>query len=342
MILVTGGTGHIGNVLVKELLSRGEKVRVLVLRGEDRAPLDGCEVEWVEGNVLDQMTLETAAQGVDVVYHLAGIISISPGQDELVNRVNVEGTRNLLNAALFQKVRRVIYTSSIHALTRPPHGTTIDETLPFDADNEAGEYDRSKARASLEVLKAVSRGQDCVIVCPTGVIGPYDYRLSEIGQLILDTAKGKTQFEIDGAYDFVDVRDVARGMIMACEKGRCGEAYILGGERITVREIYDTIVTVTGARGARVKVPAGVARAAAHLAVPWYRLTRTKPIFTPYSLETVFSNSVISIQKARSELGYSPMSLQRSIADAIDWFKEQRHLKMLIHSKNRKSEKPNR
>jgi dihydroflavonol-4-reductase len=321
MILVTGGTGHIGNVLVKELLARGEQVRVLVLPNEDRSPLEGCAVEWVEGNVLDQATLEQAAQGVDVIYHLAGIISISPGQDEMVNRVNVDGTRNLLNAALFQKVRRIIYTSSIHAITRPPHGTTITETLPFDPENEAGEYDRSKARGSLEVLKAVSRGQDCVIVCPTGVIGPYDYRLSEIGKLILDTASGKTQYEIDGAYDFVDVRDVVDGMILACEKGRTGESYILGGERITVREIYDTIIEVTGIRRNRVKIPKRVARFAAHLALPWYRLTRSKPVFTPYSLETVFSNSDISTQKARLELGYSPRSLKGSISDAIDWFK---------------------
>lgn len=333
MILVTGGTGHIGNVLVRKLVARGEIVRVLVLPGEDRSPLDGCEVEWVEGNVLDQKTLESAAQGVDVIYHLAGVISISPGQDELIRRVNVEGTRNLLNAALFQQVRRVIYTSSIHAMNRPPVGITIDESLPFDPENEAGEYDRSKARASLEVLKAVARGQDCVIVCPTGVVGPYDYRISEIGQLILDTTRGKTQFEVDGAYDFVDVRDVADGMILACEKGRCGESYILGGERITIREIYDTIAEVTGIRGWRVKIPRQVARAAAQLALPWYRMTRSKPVFTPQSLEIIFSNSNISWQKARQELGYSPMSLKLSIADAISWFKE--HRPTLFRSKKR-------
>jgi len=320
VILITGGTGHIGNVLVRELLALGEKARVLVLPGEDLEPLQGLDVEIVQGDVLQPATLERALENVEMVYHLAGIISIMPRKDDLVHQVNVEGTRNLLQAAR-GKVRRLVYTSSIHALGRPPHGVIIDESLPFDPENTAGEYDRSKAQASLMVLKAAREGMDAVIVCPTGVIGPYDFRESEVGRLISGAADGKPQYWLHGGYDFVDVRDVARGMILACRKGRSGETYILGCERISIKRIYETIVEITGIRAVRLHIPTWLARLASRVAVAYYRVSRTRPIFTPYSLETVLSNSTISWAKASRELGYSPRSLRESIADTIEWMK---------------------
>jgi len=233
MIVVTGATGHIGNVLVRELLSRGENVRVVIPPFEDTTPLDGLKVEMVEGDVRQVDSLIQAFKEGDVVYHLAGIISILPGKSKLLYQVNVMGTRNVVGACLKTDVRRLVYTSSIHAIAEPPHGTAIDETLPFDPDRAIGEYDRSKAQATLEVLKAVQQGLDAIIVCPTGVVGPYDFKLSEMGQLFIDFAKKKLKAYIDGAYDFVDVRDVAIGHILACEKGHTGESYILSGERVT-------------------------------------------------------------------------------------------------------------
>jgi dihydroflavonol-4-reductase len=169
------------------------------------------------------------------------------------------------------------------------------------------------------VQKASREGLDAVIVCPTGVIGPYDFRESEIGRLILSAAHGKLQFWLKGGYDFVDVRDVARGMILACRKGRSGETYILGCEHITVKRIFETIVEITGMRAMCLYIPTGLARLAARVAAVYYTITRTRPIFTPYSLETVLSNSAISWAKASRELGYSPRSLRESIADTIKW-----------------------
>jgi len=255
MNLVTGATGHIGNVLVRQLLEKGEKVRALILRGEDLTPLKGLNVETVVGDVLDPESLKSALEGVQRVFHLAGIISIMPGRNELVRRVNVDGTLNLINAAIQSGVRRLVYTSSIHAIVRAPHGVEIDETLPFDPHNPVGEYDRSKAEATLAVQEAVKQGLDAVIVCPTGVIGPYDYRGSEMGNLIRDCAEQKPQMYVDGAYDFVDVRDVAEGIILAGEKGRMGESYILSGERISVRYLLETIREVTGKGFFVLKIP---------------------------------------------------------------------------------------
>lgn len=320
MNLVTGAAGHLGNVLVRKLNEQGEAVRALLMPGEDRTPLSELDVELIEANILDYPALSNAFQGVDTVYHLAGIISILPGKDPVLGMVNVLGTRNVIHAALEHGVRRMVYTSSIHALQRLSHGIVIDEKAPFDPESAISAYDKSKAQASLEVLKAVPQGLDAVITCPTGIIGPYDFRLSEMGKIILDCLERKPQLYVDGAYDFVDVRDVAQGLILARQQGKRGETYILSGEQLTVRRLLDTIRQITGKGFVRLRIPYHLAQLVARVAPIYYRLTKTKPRFTPYSLETLASNSVISFEKARRELGYAPRPLSESIADTIRWF----------------------
>lgn len=320
MYLVTGATGHIGNVLVRKLIEQGRRVRALVLPGESRHPLADLPVEFVEGDVLDTDALWQAFQGVRGVFHLAGIISILPGDDPKVWQVNVEGTRNVLQMARKAGIQRLIYTSSIHALKRAPHGVVMDESLPFDPDNPYGIYDRSKAAASLEVQRAAREGLDAVIACPTGVIGPYDFRGSEMGEVIRGAAEGQPTPYVDGAYDFVDVRDVADGLLQALDKGHSGETYILSGQRISVRYLIETVREVTGRAITSVKIPFDLARFAARFTPWYYRRSGAKPRFTPYSLEVLQSNSVISHAKADRELGYHPRSLYESIADTARWF----------------------
>jgi len=322
MIVVTGATGHIGNVLVRELLARGEKIRTVIPPFEDITPLEGLEIEKVEGDVRDVNSLIQAFRGADVVYHLAGIISILPGKTELLYQVNVMGTHNVVEACLKSHVRRLIYTSSIHAVEEPPHGIVIDETLPYNPDKVLGDYAKSKAQATLEALEGVKKGLDTVVVCPTGVIGPYDFKPSEMGQLFVDFAKGKLNTYIDGAYDFVDVRDVVMGHILAFEKGRTGESYILSGEQITVRDLLLMLEDITGVKAPSFKIPAWLARTVGKVASLYYRLTKTKPLFTAYSVDVLDSNSLISSEKAHLELGYSTRSIRESIIDAIQWFKE--------------------
>ncbi|OGN92615.1 MAG: epimerase [Chloroflexi bacterium RBG_13_48_10] len=320
MNLVTGATGHIGNVLVRLLMERGEQVRAMVMPGEDLIPLQGLDVEIVEADVLDFQSLFKAFENIQVVYHLAGLISILPGKQQMVQTVNVIGTRNVIQAAQTAGVSRLVYTSSIHALKRVPHGILIDETIPFDIDHALSSYDSSKASASLEVLIAVHKGMDAVIVCPTGVIGPYDFRRSEMGQLILDCVEQKPMLYVEGAYDFVDVRDVAEGLILAGEKGRCGESYILSGERISVLDIIKIVQEVLGKRLFSLKIPLQLAHLTANLTPLYYRLTHARPRFTSYSLATITSNSFISHAKARLELGYHPRPLRDSLSDTVKWF----------------------
>ena len=319
MILVTGAAGHIGNVLVRELLGDGKKVRAMILPGENVSAIYGLDIEYCLGNVLDLDSLDRAMRGADCVYHLAGVISILPGQNEMMRKVNVEGTRNVLAAAMKANVKRLVYTSSIHALSRKWNGR-INEQVPFDPENEAGEYDRTKAEASLLVLDAVKQGLDAVIVCPTGVVGPFDYRGSEMGDMLRRWLRKRPHFMVEGAYDFVDVRDVARGLNLACEKGRTGEVYILSGWQVRVMQLKQMVQDTIGKHSITINIPLWLAKFSSNFSPLFYKVTRRIPKFTEYSLETLHSNSDISNQKAEKELGYHPREMLSTIADTVHWW----------------------
>jgi dihydroflavonol-4-reductase len=304
-------------------LERGEKVRALLLPGESRESIQGLNVEAFEGDVLNLDSVFESMQGIKGIFHLAGVISIMPGPNPFVHKVNVDGTKNILRAAMKKGIDKLIYTSSIHAIQRVENGT-IDETLPYDMDNPYGAYDRSKAEATLEVLNAAHAGFDAVVVCPTGVIGPYDFRGSMMGAVIHDAAAAKPTLYVDGAYDFVDVRDVADGLIAAAENGERGESYILSGQKITVRYMLETVREITGKNFFQMKIPFDLAKFAALFTPMYYQLAKATPRFTPYSLEVLQSNSNISHAKATKELGYSPRSLYESIKDTVKWFLEKK------------------
>jgi dihydroflavonol-4-reductase len=322
MNLVTGATGHIGNVLVRELLGRGERVRALVRPGKIPLALDGLDVEIVPGDVLDPASLRQAMDGVKVVYHLAARISLETGPDPETEQVNYQGTLNVLAAAQAAHIRRLVYASSIYALKKPAQGIPIDESQPFDTTGCKGAYDCSKARASLAVQQAAAAGLDVVIVCPTAVTGPYDFHESEAGRAIRLYMRPGMKFYVDGAYDFIDVRDAAQGFVLAAEKGRSGETYILSGDRMTVREVAQTVWRATGRGSAGIAIPLELAYLAADL-MPFYaELTGVKPFFTHYSLEAVCSNSQISHAKASRELGYHPRPARQAVADAVRWFQD--------------------
>jgi dihydroflavonol-4-reductase len=327
MWLVTGATGHIGNVLVRELLARGQKVRALIPPKESRESLHGLDVEAMEGDVLDLDSVFQSLRGIKGIFHLAGVISIMPGAEPHVRRVNVEGTRNLLQAAKEAGIRKFVYTSSIHAIQRAESGV-IDESLPYDAENPYGAYDRSKAEATLEVLNAARSGLEAVVACPTGVIGPYDFRGSMMGSVIRTAAEQRPTLYVDGAYDFVDVRDVVDGLIAIAEKGKRGESYILSGQRISVRYLLETVREITDGHFFQMKIPFDLAKFAAHFTPLYYKWSRSTPRFTPYSLEVLQSNSHISHAKASRELGYHPRRLYESIADAVHWFLEKKTLQL--------------
>ena len=322
MVIVTGATGHIGNVLVRELLAEGAVVRVLVLPDDDKRPLAGLNVEIVYGDITDLASLKSAFTGAESVFHLAGIVTIMPGMASVLERVNVGGMRTVIAACRASGVHRLVYTSSIHAMAEPPHGTVIDESQSFDPDRVLGDYARSKARATVLLLDEVSKGGlDAVICCPTGVIGPWDYGISNIGQLILDFASGHLKSYVSGAYDFVDVRDVARGLILAAEKGQPGRHYIFSGTQVHVPELMEELARGIGYPAPTYRIPTVIARTAGILASMYYRLLRRNPVFTAYSIDVLQSNSLVSSARAREELGFTSRPWQDSIRDHMEWFR---------------------
>ncbi len=322
MIVITGATGHVGNVLVRRLITLNKKIRVLLENNTDISIMDDLPIEKVTGNLLDIDSLLKAFKGAEIVFHLAAKISLIPNEDEIVRKVNYIGTKNVIEACKICKVKKLVYMSSVHALEEPPEGFVIDENYPFDPGNNRGEYDRSKAMASIEVVNSISGDFEAVVVCPSGIIGPYDYLISFMGKTIIDFLNGKIRFLIDGAYDFVDVRDVVEGTISAADKGLAGEKYILSGQRITVKEILEILSYSSKLEVPRLKIPKWLANTASNLATVFYSLSKLKPIFTKYSFDTLQRNSSFSHLKASKELGYNPRPVKESILDSVMWFKK--------------------
>jgi len=319
MILVTGAAGHLGNVLVRELLAADEKVRALVHPGEPLHSLQGMLIEVIVGDILDHDLLNRAMWGIDTVFHLAGIIAIRPGMEDLMTKVNVEGARNVAEAALNNHVRRLVHVSSVHAFRREPLGTVIDEQTPLALDSPMGTYDRTKAEGTKTILDFIAKGLDAVIVCPSGIIGLHDYRGSEIGKALLSFATTRPTLLVDGAYDFVDVRDVARGLIQAKDKGKKGEIYILSGSQASVENLCQMAQQASGTKSVMYKIPIHFAILVLGLLQGLISWLKIKSRYTVYSLQTLLGNSVFSSLKAKNELGYQARPLSEAIADYINW-----------------------
>lgn len=326
MIAVTGATGHIGNVLVRQLYQKyhgRETIRVLVPPGETVEPLRGTLVEVSVCDVTDPCAVLESLRGVDLVFHLAGVISIVQGKRDLMERVNVQGTANVLRAAKEAGVRRVVHVSSVHAFTEPDGGGLISESTPVDPARVLGDYAHTKAKATLLARQAAADGQDVVIVHPTGVIGPYEFRNSHTGAMLKGLINKKYPMKFGGKYDFVDVRDVAAGILLAAERGRSGESYILGGSCITIAELFEIMARLCGYTPPRHNAPLWILKAVAPFAEAWAKLRRTTPTFTPYSLQTLLSNCNISSAKARAELGYSPRPIAATLDDCVRWINKE-------------------
>lgn len=327
MIIVTGATGHIGNVLVRQLYNQkgmNTHIRVLIPPGETLEPLSDIVVETAVCDVTDFESVIKHIKGADIIYHLAGIISIVNGKSELLHRVNVQGTKNVLDAARVMNVRRLVYVSSVHAFVEPPEGLEINENTPVDPGKVLGEYAKTKAEATLYARSAAEKGQDIVIVHPSGVIGPYEFKNSHTGAMLKGVMKRKYPMKMRGKYDFVDVRDVAAGIILASEKGRKGESYILSGNSITVGELFEIVARLCGLKPPKFSAPVWLVKAVAPFAEAWSKLRRKTPTLTPYALKTLFSNSNISNEKARRELGYAPRPITTTVADFIRWARKEK------------------
>jgi len=318
--VVTGASGHLGANLVRALLARGRRVRV-VERRRDRA-LEGLEVDRVVADVCDAAGMVEAIAGAERVFNLAARISTRDTEVPEVRAVNVDGVRNVVEACLRHRVKRLVHFSSIHAFSVHPEDSVVDERRPLCDEPGAGFYDRTKRDGQRIVETAVrERGLPAVVVHPTGVLGPHDYRPSKMGGVLLDFFRGGLPIVPDGGFDWVDVRDVAEGAIAAAERGVVGERYLLSNEWVSMRELARIAEGVSGRRGLRVAVPLAVLRAAVPLARLWGRATDGEPRVTHYAIRTFRYHQRISNEKARAELGYAPRPIRATVEDTYGFFR---------------------
>ncbi|MBM4395048.1 MAG: NAD-dependent epimerase/dehydratase family protein [Deltaproteobacteria bacterium] len=319
MTVVTGSSGHVGGNLIRSLLARGREVRA-VIRTDTRA-IDGLDVEVVRADVLDPESLVRAFEGADTVFHLAALISIIGDQGGKVHRTNVDGPRNVVEACLKCGVKRLVHFSSIHAYEQAPQDATLDECRDF-VPGRAPAYDRSKAAGQRAVLSAVERGLSAVIVNPTAVIGPHDYKPSRMGAVICALARGRFPGLVEGGFDWVDVRDVVAGALAAEQKGRPGQNYLLSGRFRTVAGLAKVVADVTGTPAPRFVSPLWLAAIGAPFVEGWCRMTGGFPLYTRESLHALKGNRDVSHAKAAEELGYSARPLEETIRDTVTWFRE--------------------
>jgi len=328
--IITGIGGHLGNTVARELLAGGETVRGFAQPNEDVTMLYGDQVSIVRGDVRDRASLEPLFFGLkddDEVYviHCAGIVSVASKYDQRVVDVNVKGTENVVDLCKEHGVKKLVYISSVHALPEQPKGNVMHEIVDgFQPEAVIGLYAKTKAAATQIVLDAAKDGLDATVIHPSGIIGPNDYGRGHLTQMIINYLNGSLTACVEGGYDFVDVRDVADGVIAATEKGKKGECYILSNRYIPVKELLNTLSRVTGGRKIKTVLPLWFAKLTAPLAELYYKIRHESPLFTRYTLYTLTSNARFTYEKARHDLGYKPRDISSTIKDTVSFLTKER------------------
>jgi dihydroflavonol-4-reductase len=319
-VAVTGATGHIGANLVRALINEGRSARCLV--HVNCQAVDGLDIERFQGDVRDLESLCRAFQGADVVYHLAASISLSMADWPMLEAINVTGTRNVVEACLRTGVRRLVHFSSIHALVQEPLTIPVDESRPLVESRHYPPYDRSKAAAEREVRRGMEKGLNAVIIYPTAIIGPYDYQLSYFGEALLAMAQRRLPALVTGGFDWVDVRDVVAGALLAEEKAPAGASYLLSGHWVSMCDIAAMVKEITGIATSRMVCPLWLARIGAPFIKVISQLNGKRPLYTSVSLRALKSNRHISHERATRELGYEPRPFRETLVDTLRWFEE--------------------
>jgi dihydroflavonol-4-reductase len=319
--LVTGAAGFIGSHVVRELLAQNREVRAMILPGEDTRNLDDLDIEKVQGDITDRDAVQAAMEGVDRLYHLAAIYALWLPRREKIYEVNCVGSLNVLWAALKAGVEKVVFTSSIAAVGLREGKETSDETVVFNNLGRANDYVYTKWLSEEEAKTFIPNGLPIVFCNPALPFGPRDLGPTPTGQILLDIVNGKNKFYFDGGFNVVDVEDVAKGHVLAEEKGGIGERYVLGNANVTFRGFFDLVAKVTGVKLRALKIPIGMmVPVADYMERRADRVTRKPPLFTGGGLRYARNYLYFDVSKAKKELGYEPRPVEDSIRRAIDWF----------------------
>ncbi|MGB0575637.1 MAG: hopanoid-associated sugar epimerase [Alphaproteobacteria bacterium] len=327
-ILLTGATGFVGSAVARKLLAAGETVRVLARAGSNRRNIEDLDVELCVGDLTQAATLAPAVAGCSAVFHVAADYRLWTRHPEEMMLTNIEGSKALIEAALEADVERIVYTSSVAALGINIDGTPADETTPSSLEDMIGVYKRSKFLAEEAVHELVVRkNAPVVIVNPSAPVGPRDIKPTRTGELIADAAAGRMPAFVDTGLNVVHVDDVAEGHVLAWQKGKIGERYILGGENLPLGEILSEISELVGRKPPRIGIPHGVVMPIAYISEALTRLSGgEKPLVAVDEVRMARKKMYFSSAKAQKELGYSPRPVREAFVDAVNWFRDNGYL----------------
>jgi dihydroflavonol-4-reductase len=327
-VLVTGASGFVGSHVARQLVDAGHSVRVLVRSGSNPLLLSGLAAERCEGDLRDILSLGRAMKGVRRVFHVAADYRLWSRNPQEIYQSNVDGTRSLFEVARQEGVERVVYTSTVATIVLPnASGVLPNEDSKATLDQMVGHYKRSKFLAELEAIKAAADGLPVVIVNPTTPIGPGDWKPTPTGRIIVDFLNGKMPAYVDTGLNVAAVEDIATGHLLAAEKGRVGERYLLGARNMTLKEILDTLATLTGKPAPRVRLPHAVAIAAAHASEFYSRLTGREPQIPLEGAKMSRYRMFVASDKAARELGYAPGPVEPAFERAVRWYEEHGYVK---------------
>ena len=326
--LVTGATGFIGANLVRELVRDEFYVRALVRPGTDTLAIRGVDVETVTGDLLDEDSLARAMEGCDVLFHVAALYRLWSRDKKAFDRVNVQGTRNVLEAAAKAKVERVVYTSTAAVFGHWNGGAYPDETSTLGIDDLVDGYHLTKYLAEIEAQKYVSKGLDLVIVNPTAPLGPFDVKPTPTGKILLDFMEGRIPAYMDTGLNVVHVKDVARGHIQALEKGKTGETYILGNLNISLKKLFHILAAIVGRSAPTICMPYWLALGAARLE-NWFSagLLNREPRIPLAGVRMARQPMYFDPSKAVQELGMPQTPIEEALKEAVDWFRQRSQLR---------------
>jgi dihydroflavonol-4-reductase len=320
--LITGATGFVGWHVARKLLDRGCFVRALARDPQRLRELDG--VEGVQGDLRDPGSLERAVAGCSVVYHVAADYRLWAPDPQEMFRSNVAGTRCVLEAARKAGVDRVVYTSTVGCVGMPP-GELGDERTPVSVEEMSGPYKRSKFLAEQVALEFAGKGFPVVIVNPTAPVGDHDFKPTPTGKIVVDFLRGAMPAYLDTGLNVVDVQDVAEGHLLACERGKPGERYILGAENMTLQQIFENLAALTGRKAPGMRIPYAVAYAAGVASTAWARVAGGEPRAPLDGVKMARKKMWVKHDKAVRDLGYRPGPAVNALQRAVNWFQSNGH-----------------
>jgi len=327
MYLVTGAAGFLGGTICRQLVDRGDKVRAFVLPNDKAIKYVPEEAEIVEGDLCDMESLRrffTVPEGIEtVVLHIASIVTVDPDYNQKVMDVNVGGTENIIQLCLEHKeCKKLVYCSSTGAIPELPKGELIKEVEYLDADKVVGCYSQSKALATQAVLDAVrDKGLHACVVHPSGILGPEDFAVGETTGTVIQIINGEMPMGIDGSFNLCDVRDLAKGTILAADKGKDGSCYILGNKEVSFKDFSKLLMEESGCKPIKFFLPIKLANFIAKILEKRAKKKGEKPLMTTFSVYNLARNNSFDCTKAEKELGYKPRSYKETIRDEVRWLK---------------------